>query len=155
MEKTRTIKYIVVHCTASAPSKPVMDLMREWNEKGWKHPGYHYVVTDDARVYYLLREELPANGVKGHNMHSVHVAYTGGLGSDGRPSDTLTPGQFWKLCDLLTELSVKYPDAKVCGHRDLSPDADGDGEVEPHEWLKLCPCFNVKEKFDCLKIPFL
>ena len=155
MEKTRTIKYIVVHCTASAPDKPVLDLWREWGERGWKHPGYHYVVTHDACVYYLLREELIANGVKGHNAHSLHVAYTGWLGSDGRHSDTLTSGQFWKLCDLLTELSVKYPDAKVCGHRDLSPDADGDGEVEPHEWVKLCPCFNVKEKFDCLKIPFL
>jgi hypothetical protein len=29
------------------------------------------------------------------------------------------------------------------GHRDWSPDLDHDGKVEPHEWLKMCPCFDV------------
>ena len=29
------------------------------------------------------------------------------------------------------------------GHRDLSPDTDGDGHVEPEEWLKFCPCFDA------------
>jgi N-acetylmuramoyl-L-alanine amidase len=33
----------------------------------------------------------------------------------------------------------------VCGHRDLSPDLNGDGEIEPEEWIKACPCFEVKE----------
>lgn len=28
------------------------------------------------------------------------------------------------------------------GHRDLSPDLNGKGEVEPEEWVK-CSCFNV------------
>ena len=26
-------------------------------------------------------------------------------------------------------------------------DIDGDGEVEPNEWIKDCPCFEVKEEF--------
>jgi N-acetyl-anhydromuramyl-L-alanine amidase AmpD len=33
----------------------------------------------------------------------------------------------------------------VVGHRDLSPDLDGDGQVEPHEWIKLCPAFEVRD----------
>jgi N-acetyl-anhydromuramyl-L-alanine amidase AmpD len=36
----------------------------------------------------------------------------------------------------------KYPNAKVVGHRDLSPDLNGDGKITPNEWVKLCPCFN-------------
>jgi len=33
--------------------------------------------------------------------------------------------------------------AIVCGHRDMSPDSDGDGIIEQHEWFKQCPCFNA------------
>ncbi len=28
-------------------------------------------------------------------------------------------------------------------HRDLSPDLDGNGRIEPDEWMKQCPCFDV------------
>ena len=41
-----------------------------------------------------------------------------------------------------------YPDSKICGHRDLSPDLDGDGEIEPNEWIKMCPCFNAKKEYE-------
>ena len=45
-------------------------------------------------------------------------------------------------------LLVDYPGCKVCGHRDLSPDLNGNGEIEPEEWVKQCPCFDVsKEKY--------
>jgi N-acetyl-anhydromuramyl-L-alanine amidase AmpD len=40
-------------------------------------------------------------------------------------------------------LERAYPMAQILGHRDLSPDIDGDGVVEEHEWLKDCPCFDV------------
>lgn len=29
------------------------------------------------------------------------------------------------------------------GHRDLSPDLNGNGVIEPEEWVKVCPCFEV------------
>ena len=32
------------------------------------------------------------------------------------------------------------------GHRDLSPDVNGNGEVEPMEWTKACPCFEAKNE---------
>jgi hypothetical protein len=35
----------------------------------------------------------------------------------------------------------------VCGHRDLSPDKNGNGEIEPEEWMKACPCFDAEEEF--------
>ena len=31
-------------------------------------------------------------------------------------------------------------------HRDLSPDRNVNGEIEPEEWIKACPCFEVKEE---------
>ena len=36
---------------------------------------------------------------------------------------------------------------RVCGHRDLSPDLNGNGEIEPEEWIKQCPCFEVAKEF--------
>ena len=34
---------------------------------------------------------------------------------------------------------------QVLGHRDTSPDLNGDGVIEPYEYVKACPCFDVKE----------
>jgi len=31
----------------------------------------------------------------------------------------------------------------IVGHRDLSPDKDGNGIITPDEWVKLCPSFDV------------
>jgi N-acetylmuramoyl-L-alanine amidase len=45
----------------------------------------------------------------------------------------------------LVELSEKYPAATILGHRDFSPDKDGDGIIEFFEWIKYCPGFDVKE----------
>lgn len=41
---------------------------------------------------------------------------------------------------------MDYPEAKVVGHRDLSPDVNGNGEVEPMEWTKECPYFKVEKE---------
>ena len=60
-------------------------------------------------------------------------------------------GRCWQkhsLRVLVRALLVDYPGCKVCGHRDLSPDLNGNGEIEPEEWVKQCPCFDVsKEKY--------
>jgi len=44
--------------------------------------------------------------------------------------------------------SIDYPGCRVCGHRDLSPDLNGNGEIEPEEWIKACPCFEVKAEWN-------
>ena len=33
--------------------------------------------------------------------------------------------------------------SKVQGHRDYSPDKNGNGIIERFEWIKDCPCFNA------------
>ncbi|MBP0439454.1 peptidoglycan-binding domain-containing protein [Tianweitania sediminis] len=37
----------------------------------------------------------------------------------------------------------RYPGIRWCGHRDLSPDRNGNGIIEPFEHLKACPVFDV------------
>lgn len=48
------------------------------------------------------------------------------------------------FCGLYVLLLLKdYPGSRLCGHRDLSPDLNHNGEIEPEEWVKQCPCFDA------------
>jgi N-acetyl-anhydromuramyl-L-alanine amidase AmpD len=67
------------------------------------------------------------------------------LDKEGRAKDTRTPAQKKALKEIISRMRALHNDAPVMGHRDLSPDKDGDGIVERHEWLKECPCFDVLE----------
>jgi len=70
----------------------------------------------------------------------------GGLGGPERLNPGLYTEAAWEsLRIVVQDLMDRYPEARVVGHRDLSPDLDGDGEVEPHEWLKKCPAFEVRD----------
>ena len=85
---------------------------------------------------------------KGFNAHSIGICYEGGLDCRGRPADTRTPAQRATLRQLVGQLQEKFPGCRVCGHRDLSPDLNGNGEIEPEEWIKQCPCFEVAKEFE-------
>ena len=37
---------------------------------------------------------------------------------------------------LVLLLLKDYPGSRLCGHRDLSPDLNHNGEIEPEEWVK-------------------
>ena len=63
----------------------------------------------------------------------------------GKPKDTRTPEQKEALYKLVKQLIEIYPIKKIIGHRDISPDANYNGIIEPHEWIKACPCFEVKD----------
>ena len=57
--------------------------------------------------------------------------------------------EFFSLQGDITAWGIEdYPGCRVCGHRDLSPDLNGNGEIEPEEWIKACPCFEVKAEWD-------
>lgn len=73
-------------------------------------------------------------------------AMRGGISERGRLADTRTVWQKNSLRVLVRALLVDYPGCKVCGHRDLSPDLNGNGEIEPEEWVKQCPCFDVSNE---------
>lgn len=143
----RTIKYIAVHCTAGSQRQTVNDLMAEFKRKGWKNPGYHYVVTADGKIHQLLDETKVSNGVKGFNSVCVNVAYMGGVDSRLAPTDNRTEAQKKGLLSLLSLLRKRYPKAVIQGHRDFSPDRNGNGKVDKWEWMKACPCFDAKEEY--------
>ena len=75
----RKIQYVAVHCTAGSQKQTISDLQAEFKRKGWKNPGYHYVIALDGKITQLLDEEKISNGVKGFNSVSVNVAYIGGI----------------------------------------------------------------------------
>ena len=83
--------------------------------------------------------------VRGFNLNSLGICYEGGLDCQGKAKDTRTEAQKQSLKALVGKLLKDYPGSRVCGHRDLSPDLNGNGEIEPEEWIKECPCFEVCE----------
>ncbi len=141
----RDIKYIVIHCTASQPKTKMQVILDGWRKKGWQSNGYHKLIAEDGVCVRLMDDELIGNGVKGHNSNSIHISYIGGVDKNGKPLDTRTEAQKEMIKFEIEEYLKKYPKAQVLGHRDLSPDKDKDGIVEPHEWIKYCPCFDVKK----------
>ena len=128
----RDIHYLVVHCTATAQSATVASIIRYWKEHlGWRSPGYHKIVPPSGAVITLAGDERICNGVKGHNTHSLHVSYIGGVDAKGKPKDTRTKEQKEAIRQVLEQWRKAYPDALIQGHRDFAGVA------------KACPSFDA------------
>lgn len=143
----RKIERIFIHCTASHQTATIDDIKNEFKRKGWKNPGYHYVIDPGGGIHQLLDENEVSNGVYGYNKTSVNVAYIGGIDENCKAIDNRTDEQKKSLKSLVLQLKEKYPDAEILGHRDISPDKNGNGIVDPWERIKECPCFNVKDEY--------
>lgn len=149
----RKIERIFVHCTASRQSWGIKELQAEFKNKGWKNPGYHYVVTADGKIHQMLPVDKISNGVQGYNSTAINVAYVGGIykanstfGKDvWKPIDNRTEEQKASLVKLLNILKEKYPAAQIMGHRSIW------GEDKPDRWKKSCPCFNAVEEYKNIK----
>lgn len=146
--KTReATDFIVIHCTATKPDLDVgaKDIDAWHRKRGWLRIGYHFVIRRNGVVEVGRNEDEIGAHVQGHNWHSVSICMAGGVDHKGKPQNNFNPEQFAALRIIVDRLRKKYPNAKVVGHRDLSPDKDNDGKVEQHEWLKACPSFDVAE----------
>lgn len=99
--------------------------------------GYTRVIyTDGTRVQGRCFQEVPVS-VRGWNADAIAICMFG--------TNKFSRAQ-WQALALETRFFISELGLKdVCGHRDLSPDKDGDGIIEPHEWLKDCPGFSVEE----------
>ena len=69
----------------------------------------------------------------------------GGVDNQGNAEDNYTDAQYTSLVSLLHVMELAYPGSEILGHRDLSPDSNGDGIIDKRDWLKECPCFDVRE----------
>lgn len=148
---TRPIDLIVVHCSATPNGRPhtARDIDGWHRSAGFKrspslignneptllHIGYHYVVYVDGNVNLGRGEREPGAHVRGHNARSIGICMIG--------TDEFAAEQWAALKVLVEALKKRYPAARVCGHRDLSPDLNGNGVIEPNEWVKRCPGFDV------------
>lgn len=140
----REIKYIVIHCTGTPKETKRKSIENHWkNELGWKKPGYHCMIDQFGVNHILSDVEHIVNGAKGFNSNAIHIAYIGGINEIWENACTLTMKQSRALQSLLKSLKIRYPNAEIVGHRDLSFDRNKDGKITPDEWEKVCPCFDV------------
>ena len=133
----RRINLIVIHCSASPDGKPksLERLVEEHKARGFRTVGYHYIIEPSGlRLMGRTLQEVGAH-VEGHNANSIGVCMIG--------TKKFTQAAWLKLRDTVQTLTKQFPDARVVGHRDLSPDKNKDGKITPREWLKLCPSFDV------------
>lgn len=148
----RKIKYIVLHCSATKEGVPfgIEDIGRWHRQRGFRKVGYHYVILLDGTIRKGRDIAQVGAHVQGSNANSIGICYIGGLDADGKPKDTRTEEQKASLFFLLQQLREQFPDAMICGHRDFSPDLNGDGIIEPWEWMKACPCFDAIDEYQSL-----
>lgn len=153
----RDIDLIVIHCSATANGVPLtangetpIETIDRWHRvrkferthdarvrfnPNLTSIGYHYVVyvTGDVAPGRALAEA--GAHAQGHNANSIGICMVG--------MDAYTLSQWSALRAVVEALTKLYPEARVCGHRDLSPDLDGDGVIQQREWTKTCPGFDV------------
>lgn len=152
----KTIDSIVIHCSATRAGQDVhaADIDKWHKERGFAMIGYNYVIDLDGTVEVgrpLSMDGAHCNtaGLSGqsYNKHSIGICYVGGLDENGNPADTRTPEQKKALANLVNKLCDEYPIIEIIGHRDASPDRNGDGVISRNEWIKQCPCFDVRAEF--------
>ena len=143
----RNIDSIIVHCSATKAGQDftATDIDRWHRERGFNGIGYHYVIRLDGKLEKGRDVALAGAHCKGWNEQSIGICYIGGLDENGRPADTRTNAQKRVLYQIIIDLQREYNILQVLGHRDTSPDLNGDGVIEPYEYVKGCPCFDVKE----------
>jgi N-acetyl-anhydromuramyl-L-alanine amidase AmpD len=148
----RHIDRIVIHCTATREGRAyrIEDIDRDHRARGFgagasRPCGYHYVIYADGSVHAGRREDEVGAHAAGFNTTSIGIVYVGGLDGSGHPKDTRTPAQKVALARLVHDIATRHRigAAKIQGHRDLSPDTNGNGRADPAEWVKACPSFEV------------
>ncbi|MDO4691749.1 MAG: N-acetylmuramoyl-L-alanine amidase [Porphyromonadaceae bacterium] len=145
----KAIRYIVIHCSAtrSTQAYSATQLDRDHRSRGFDGAGYHFYIRRDGSTKAMRPLSRSGAHALGYNRCSIGVCYEGGLDAFGRPADTRTPEQRACLVELLGRLRQSYPRAEIVGHRDLSPDRNADGVIEPNEWIKVCPCFDARGEY--------
>lgn len=154
----------MIHCSATPENKTLSpEKLADMHEKrGIRRPGgYHKYVRRNGDVITLRNYEETGAHCRGRNKDTIGICYEGGIIANGNPNnpdhakDTRTNAQKRAIALLIVEAvewnkDQGYNEIEIGGHRDESPDIDGDGVIEPWEWMKQCPCFDVKSEYETL-----
>lgn len=131
----RTINKIIIHCTATPEGRETtVNEIRKWHKaRGFSDIGYHYVIHINGVLEVGRSSSIPGAHCKGHNKHSIGIAYVGGVDKHGKPKDTRTKQQKRMLFDLVSLLKKEYMTATIHGHNEFAN--------------KACPSFDVQKEF--------
>ena len=131
----KSTNYIVIHCSQTKPSMDIgaKEIDRWHRERGWLKIGYGTVIKRDGTIEQGREDDEVQAAVKGYNHTSFNLCLVGGAKEEDwkQPDDNFTGEQWESLKKELTRLVIKYPDAKIVGHRDLDD-------------KKFCPSFDVR-----------
>ena len=148
----KTIDSIIIHCSATRFGQDLRakDIDRMHKQRGFNQIGYNYVIDIDGTVEN--GRPLSVDGAhcntkgdsgRSYNKHSIGICYIGGLDVNGKAADTRTEAQRIALRDLVEKLCRDYPII------------EDNGEVEPFEYIKACPCFDVRKEFSNFMKPVI
>lgn len=178
MSTKNRITKVVIHCSATANGKLLRNahetaaqVIDRWHkERGYrrsdaaikrfnptlKHIGYHAVIDVDGAIEFGREIGEIGAHAKGHNVGSIGICLVGGIGvGKEKYYGRYTEAQWHALSQLLVTLAPQCSQAEIVGHRDLSPDLNGDGTITPNEWLKNCPCFDVASWLDAGEVVYV
>ena len=135
-QSKRTIKEIIVHCTATPEGRiETVESVRNMHKaRGFSDIGYHYLIGLNGERWEGGNVNLIGAHCEGHNINSIGVCYVGGVDKKMQAKDTRTENQKYALVALLKDLRKLYPKANIYGHHDFNKG-------------KSCPCFDAKNEY--------
>ena len=146
----KSTERIILHCTATIEGKDYsVDTIRQWHlQRKFDDIGYHFVIARDGEIMEGRDINKAGAHAAGYNYNSIGISYVGGLDKNLQPKDTRTPEQIEAFKTIIERMVDKYPSIRVLiGHRDTSPDLNESRSIEPHEYIKACPCFDVEKEY--------
>ena len=122
---TKKVVLLVVHCsdTPNSQNLSAIDIHKMHLDFGWDGIGYHKIIKRSGEIENGRPEYWIGAHVKGKNDISLGVCLIG--------KDSFTKKQLISLERILKKWKMKYPKAKIVGHKDTGNTS------------KSCPNFNV------------
>jgi N-acetylmuramoyl-L-alanine amidase len=122
------VKWIVIHYSATPIEQDytAADIDAMHKKRGFKEIGYHFFIRRNGLVEKGRDLSQPGRfeqgaHSKGENDASVGICYEGGvvMGDPNTGFDTRTEAQEAAMIRLINDLLVRFPNAKVVGHKDM------------------------------------
>lgn len=176
MSRALTTPTLTWHCTAGFSLPPAIQRYWHEDLK-WNSKGYLSITELNGTTWWLWKNskgldgyskefnpkafEFFTNGVRGQNTKIVSCATIGGVENKGTAKhpkwvakDTRTPEQKAEQIrinelyfDWLKKNGGNIQKAEILGHRDWSPDKNGNGIIDSWERIKECPSYDAIPEF--------